>query len=396
MLDTLNGRRGIAEVENLKVYFNSKRGLIQAVDGVSFHIVDGETLGLVGETGCGKSVTGRSFLRLLPVPPGVVAGGSVKFQPRGKLVEKRESVDLLTISDEEIRRLRGDRIAMIFQDPGKALNPTLTIGSQIAEVFLQHRSEEVLEMAGIKLTRNRAVRRFVSHNPRAFDNILLMMPGARQQKKQINGALEKMVSKALLETQVPNPSKLMDRYPHELSGGMRQRVMIAQALACNPDLLIADEPTTALDVTVEAKIIELISELQKRKKTSVLYISHDLSLVRRICDRVAVMYAGRIVEVGQTEDIFSNPRHPYTRGLMAAVPAAGTPRGGLSAIGGTVPEFIAPPIACRFSTRCPHQVADCRSNDPKLENLTESHAVACFIDNPLHGANNPSYEKQKQ
>ena len=193
---------------------------------------------------------------------------------------------------------------------------------------------------------------------------------------------------------MPNPVKLMDRFPHELSGGMRQRVMIAQALACNPDLLIADEPTTALDVTVEARILDLIRDLQQRRKTSVLYISHDLSLVRRICDRVAVMYAGRIVEIGPSEEVFRNPRHPYTRGLIAAVPAAGIPRGQLAAIRGSVPELIDPPAACRFSGRCLYETSACRKHDPVLYNVSEGHSVACFIDHAAPSGDQPKYEKE--
>ncbi|MDE0208812.1 MAG: ABC transporter ATP-binding protein, partial [Boseongicola sp.] len=230
----------------------------------------------------------------------------------GRKATQDRSVDLLGIPSEDMRRIRGDRIAMIFQDPGKALNPTLPVGAQIAEVFLQHRTEELIALAGLPADTVGAVRRFASQSPRFGDGWLLSLPGVRAQRRRVEEALAGMVAGALAETQVPNPAKLMARYPHELSGGMRQRVMIAQALACNPDLLIADEPTTALDVTVEARILELIRDLQQRRKTSVLYISHDLSLVRRICDRVAVMYAGRIVEIGTTAGVFANPRHPYT------------------------------------------------------------------------------------
>ena len=400
----------VASVRDLKVHFQSKRGIVHAVDGVSFEIRDGETLGLVGETGCGKSVTGRSFLRLLQVPPGKFAGGSVSFQPQdicrycsskgctscagtGRASTKNDSVDLLTITDEEMRRIRGDRIAMIFQDPGKALNPTMTIGAQLAEVFLQHRSKELLSMAGLPETSSGAVGRFASQDVRFGDGFLLALPPYRQRRQRILDYVNKMVAKALADTQVPNPAKLMDRYPHELSGGMKQRVMIAQALSCNPDLLIADEPTTALDVTVEAKILELIRELQQRRKTSVLYISHDLSLVRRICDRVAVMYAGRIVEIGRTDEIFQNPHHPYTRGLISAIPAAGTPRGQLEAIRGSVPELVDPPKACRFAGRCPYETNSCRTNDPELIEVSQGHSVACFITHSGPSGDQPSYSQ---
>ena len=402
----------LAKVKDLKVHFNSKRGVVHAVDGVDFEILNGETLGLVGETGCGKSVTGRSFLRLLPIPPGIIKDGAVNFKANlvctrcsgkgcsecgksGHKTEKGEQVDLLKISDTRMREIRGDRIAMIFQDPGKALNPTLTVGAQMAEVFLQHRSLEILDMAGLGQIKNKAILRFANQDVKVFDKILLLLPKARKQKLKVQEAVKIMVSKALSETQVPNPLKLLERFPHELSGGMRQRVMIAQALACNPDLLIADEPTTALDVTVEARILELIRELQLKRKTSVLYISHDLSLVRRICDRVAVMYAGRIVEIGKAEEIFANPSHPYTRGLMAAVPSNGIPRGSLSAIKGTVPELIDPPDSCRFSGRCPYEVNGCRVNDPKLRKITESHSVACFINDASLSWCAPSFEEER-
>ena len=412
MLDAAQDQNAgaIASVRDLKIHFKSKRGVVHAVDGVSFDIRDGETLGLVGETGCGKSVTGRAFLRLLPIPPAILAGGSVSFRPygacgacegkgcgdcggTGRREAGSEPIDLLGIGDEAMRRIRGDRIAMIFQDPGKTLNPTLTIGAQLAEVFLQHRSEELLEAAGLPANTAGAVRRFAEQEPRFGDGLLMALPPNRGLRKRLRAALDKMVARALSDTQVPNPAKLMERFPHELSGGMKQRVMIAQALACNPDLLIADEPTTALDVTVEARILELIRELQQRRKTSVLYISHDLSLVRRICDRVAVMYAGRLVEIGPTDEVFRNPRHPYTRGLMAAVPTAGAERGKLAAIRGTVPELVDPPAACRFSGRCPYETDACRAHDPELRTVKGAHSVACFIDHAAPSGEQPSFEK---
>ncbi len=353
-MTTIDTSAMIASVRDLRVHFRSKAGTVHAVDGVDFDIRDGETLGLVGETGCGKSVTARSFLRLVPMPPGIPVSGSIAFRPRmicsvcegagcetchsiGRVATPcpscdgsgcnacdgtgNETIDLLAVDERRLRDIRGNRIAMIFQDPGKALNPALSVRDQLKEVFFVHRSDEILERAGLP-TDARLLLRYARLQSRVFERVLLAMPPFRSKRNAINAASDEMVAEALSETQIPNPTKLMDRYPHQLSGGMKQRVMIAQALACNPDLLIADEPTTALDVTVQARIIELIKELQERHKTAVLYISHDLSLVRRVCDRTAVMYAGKIVEVGDSEQIFHDPQHPYTRGLLAAIPSA--------------------------------------------------------------------------
>lgn len=405
----------VASVVGLKVHFESKAGRVHAVDGVDLDIRDGETLGLVGETGCGKSVTARSFLRLIPMPPGIHAGGSVLFRPHrpcphcsgvgcpecgdtGRLPTACprcegsgcsvcgdtgiETIDLSTLPEAGLRDIRGDRIAMIFQDPAKALNPALTVREQLAEAFYQHRTDEVLSRAEMANTHNVLLRRHASQRSRLIERWLLAMPPLRGQRDRIEDVVDDMVAAALAETQIPNPVKVMERYPHELSGGMKQRVMIAQALACNPDLLIADEPTTALDVTVQARIIELIKELQSRRKSAVLYISHDLSLVRRVCDRVAVMYAGRVVEVGTTDEIFNNPLHPYTRGLLAAIPSRTHLRGKLVAIKGTVPELIDPPPSCRFVDRCSFAVAVCGEEDPLLEETESGHSVACFIHNP--------------
>ena len=367
----------VASVRDLKVYFQAKAGVVHAVDGVSFEIRDGETLGLVGETGCGKSVTARSFIRLVPSPPGIYAGGEIEFWSTEARKNGSGSIDLLEIPHEEMLEIRGDRIAMIFQDPGKALNPALSIRSQVAEVFYQHRSEDILEPLGGE-SAPRLIRRAARQQSSGFERFLLMLPPWRAKAEKLRERVDVLVADALKETQIPNPRMIMDSYPHELSGGMKQRVLIAQALACNPDLLIADEPTTALDVTIQARILELIAELQQRLETSVLYISHDLSLVKEICDRVAVMYAGRIVETGTTEEVFSDPKHPYTRGLMAAVPSALHKRGQLAAIEGTVPELVDPPPACRFNTRCPFAVEICRTTDPGLVMVGAEHTVACF------------------
>ena len=370
----------VASVDDLRIHFRSERGIVHAVDGVSFDIADGETLGLVGETGCGKTVTARSFLRLVPMPPGIHAGGAITFHPR----RGGEPVDLLTIAERRLRDIRGDRIAMIFQDPGKALNPALSVREQIGEVFYEHRSGEIFARSGISDggLASMLLRRHAARRTRLLERVAFAAPRLRAARRRMDRAVDEMVAEALAETQIPNPRKVMDRYPHELSGGMRQRVMIAQALACDPDLLIADEPTTALDVTVQARIIELIRDLQSRHHTSVLYISHDLSLVRKVCDRVAVMYAGRIVELGTTERVLREPLHPYTRGLLAAVPSAMQRRGALVAIEGTVPELVDPPHACRFAGRCHFEAAVCTERDPQLLPTDADHGVACFIHHP--------------
>ncbi len=372
----------VASVRDLKVHFSSKAGVVHAVDGVSFDIRDGETLGLVGETGCGKSVTARSILRLVPSPPGIYAGGQISFWPSEVRRSGGQPVDMLTVPTNDLLRIRGDRIAMIFQDPGKALNPALSIRDQISEVFMQHRSEELLAAVP---NAARPIRHAATQRATRLERLLMKLPPLRKQAAALRSALDDRVADALAETQIASPRQVMDSYPHELSGGMKQRVMIAQALACNPDLLIADEPTTALDVTIQARILQLISDLQTRHQTSVLYISHDLSLVRRICDRVAVMYAGRIVEIGDTDEVFNNPSHPYTRGLMAAVPSANHKRGQLAAIEGNVPELVDPPPSCRFNTRCAFAVDVCRTIDPQQIEVAPNHRVACHAhDTPVH------------
>lgn len=365
----------VASVEDLRVYFHTKAGLVRAVDGVSFDIEDGETLGLVGETGCGKSVTARSFLRLIATPPGVIAGGRINFWSREARSGHGPPIDLLSLPPNRLNEIRGNRIAMIFQDPSKALNPAMPIREQIAEVLYQHRSAELLNGHGRP---PRPLRRAAHQAASWTERVLLRVPPWRKAARRLRQRVDTLVGEALAETQIPNPRKIMKAYPHELSGGMKQRVMIAQALACNPDLLIADEPTTALDVTIQARILELIAELKARRGAAVLYISHDLSLVRRIADRVVVMYAGRVAEIGSTGSVFRHPLHPYTRGLMQAVPTSTHVRGQLAAIEGTVPELIDPSPSCRFSARCRFAAAVCREEDPWPRLQAEGHSVACF------------------
>ena len=401
----------LVALQDLRIHFGTKRGVVHAVDGISLEIHDGETLGLVGETGSGKTVTARSLLRLVPIPPGMVAGGRALFRPKsvcprcagvgceacdrtgrvstpcpdcagagcgGCEGSGRETLDLLRVSDQRMRRIRGNHISMVFQDPGKALNPALTVRRQLAEVFAEHRSAELLREAGIDHP-GPLLRRDARLRSRWSERMILRIPPFRRPHRRLRRVLDERIAEVLADTRIPNPRAVMERYPHELSGGMKQRVMIAQALAANPELLIADEPTTALDVTIQARILDLLAELQARHRTAVLYISHDLSLVRRISDRVAVMYAGRLVETGPAERIFEQPLHPYTRGLLGAIPSTRHARGGLAAIEGTVPELIDPTPSCRFSGRCPHSAAICERLDPALRSHAGGSAAACFL-----------------
>ncbi len=403
----------LLSVRGLRVHFSSARGTVHAVDGVDLDIRDGETLGLVGETGSGKSVTARSLLRLVPQPPGIFAGGQALFRPKidcpacrgvgcdgcgrtGRVGSPcstcsgsgctecggtgRETVDLLTVSERRMRTIRGNHISMIFQDPGKALNPALPIREQLAEVFAEHRANEILAEAGIDhAAAHPLLRRDAKLRSGYLERRLLSLPPLRSHHRRLQAVIDERVARALADTRIPNPRKVMMRYPHELSGGMKQRVMIAQAIAANPELLIADEPTTALDVTIQARILDLLSELQERLHTAVLYISHDLSLVRRISDRVAVMYAGQLEEMGPADELFARPLHPYTRGLIGAVPAMHHARGGLVAIDGTVPELIDPQPSCRFSGRCPHSAPVCERLDPPLAPHGPERSTACFL-----------------
>ena len=315
----------LLEVRNLETHFATGGGVFKAVDNVSFSLKRGETLGLVGESGCGKSVTSLSIMRLVPNPPGRIAGGEVKLAGR----------DLLKLSPSDMRAVRGADIAMIFQEPMTSLNPVQTIGRQIAEAILLHRDSSEAEARARAIELLRLVR-------------------------------------------IPSPEQRVDDYPHQLSGGMRQRVMIAMALACDPQVLIADEPTTALDVTIQAQILELLRELRQRLGMSMILITHDLGVVAEIADRVAVMYAGRIVEEAPVDALFGDPQHPYTLGLLASMPGVGGDEEELSAIEGMVPSPYAQPSGCRFNPRCPFAIERCRSEMPALSEAKPGHRVACW------------------
>jgi oligopeptide transport system ATP-binding protein len=319
----------LLEVQDLKTYFKVKAGRVRAVDGVSFAIKPGEKLGVVGESGCGKSVTALSIMRLIPQPPGEMAGGSVFF----------EDQDLLDLPESVMRKIRGGRIGMIFQDPMTCLNPTMTVGNQVGEALRIH----------LKLSKNESQKRAVS---------LLEQVG------------------------IPAAAERLNSYPHQFSGGMRQRVMIAIALACNPKLLIADEPTTALDVTVQAQILELINGVCSDFGTAVMIITHDLGVVAGMTDRVVVMYAGKVVETAPTDELYTNPRHPYTLGLLASVPRLDEERHSqLKTIEGAPPDLLKPPSGCPFMPRCAFARAICRTMpplDPVAGNI--AHLKACWVD----------------
>ncbi len=319
----------LLDVRNLETQFKTQDGVVKAVNNVSFYVNRGETLGIVGESGSGKSVTSLSVMRLIPNPPGRITGGEVMF----------DGQDLLKLSEESMRELRGNRIAMIFQDPMTSLNPVLTIGQQIIESLVLH----------LKLSPAEARARTIE---------LLQMVG------------------------IPGAEKRVDEYPHQFSGGMRQRVMIAMALACNPELLIADEPTTALDVTIQAQILELIEKLQAELGMAVIIITHDLGVVAGMSDRVMVMYAGRVVEEGSTRDIFHNPRMPYTIGLLKSIPRLDNVSGKrLEPIRGLPPDLITLGQICAFSPRCDfYQAGVCDAKVPPLRSVGENHKAACLFD----------------
>jgi oligopeptide/dipeptide ABC transporter ATP-binding protein len=314
----------LLQVRDLKTYFFTSNGIVKAVDGISFSLKKGETMALVGESGCGKSVTALSLLRLVP-EPGKIVGGQIRF----------DGEDLLHLTEPEMRRVRGNRIAMVFQEPMTALNPVLRIGNQISEVLLQH--------------------------------------------QDISKADARTASIDLLhQVGIPAPEQRIREFPHQLSGGLRQRVIIAMALACDPQLLIADEPTTALDVTIQAQIMDLLSNLQSKRQMATLLITHDLGVVAESAQQVAIMYAGIIVEYASVNQLFDKPGHPYTRGLLASVPRLGDKRDRLSPIDGHVPSPLTYHAGCPFLERCPEVIPICSNRCPKLKEIAPGHYVRCW------------------
>jgi oligopeptide/dipeptide ABC transporter ATP-binding protein len=323
-----NETKPLLEVRNLSTYFFTDAGTVKAVDNVSFTVEKGKTLGIVGESGCGKSITSLSIMQLVETPPGKIVGGEIFF----------EGEDLLKKSEEEMRLIRGKKIAMIFQEPMTSLNPVYTIGNQISEAILIH------------------------------ENM------SREEAK--NRALE-----MLRLVKIPLPEKRYDEYPHQLSGGMRQRAMIAMALSCNPELLICDEPTTALDVTIQAQILELINELKEKTGAAVIMITHDLGVISEVADNVMVMYAGKVVEQGTTDEIFEKPLHPYTEGLMQCIPRLDYDTEVLNTINGTVPSYDDMPKGCAFCPRCNKKTKICEEKMPDLVDIN-GRKTRCFLYEP--------------
>ncbi|WIV11894.1 ABC transporter ATP-binding protein [Proteiniborus sp. MB09-C3] len=317
----------LLDVRDLTVSFDTYAGEVQAVRGTTFHVKKGETLAIVGESGCGKSVTAQTIMQLIPMPPGRIKKGNVFF----------EGKDLAKLTDKQMEAVRGKDISMIFQDPMTSLNPTMRVGKQIMEGLMKHQ----------KMTKSEAKERAME---------MLRLVG------------------------MPTPEKRVEQYPHEFSGGMRQRAMIAIALACNPKLLIADEPTTALDVTIQAQIMELMQDLQNKLNTSIILITHDLGVVAKVADRIAVMYAGVIIESGTANEIFHNPQHPYTWGLLKSVPRLDIgQKERLVPIEGTPPDLFAPPKGCPFAARCDYAMKICKENHPEKSNLNDIHYVHCWL-----------------
>jgi len=321
----------ILKISELQTYFFTREGIIKAVDGLDLAVGRGEILGLVGESGCGKSVTALSILRLVSSPPGRIIGGRIEFMGR----------NLLELGSQEMRKVRGAQISMIFQDPLTALNPVKTVGFQIAEVFRFHRGMDRVKR----------------------------LP---------------QVIRMLRATEIPAPEERAKQYPHQLSGGLRQRVMIAMALACEPSLLIADEPTTALDVTVQAQVLKLIKKLCRERQTSVILITHDMGVIANMCRQVAVMYAGRVVEHADVFTLFASPAHPYTHGLLASLPRVGLKQKRLHCIEGLPPRLDRLPPGCAFAPRCAHAAEVCRRDLPPLASIAAGHQVRCHF--PIVGA----------
>ena len=393
------GSKKLLEVKDLTTYFFTEEGVVKAVDGVSFDIYEDEVLGLVGETGCGKSVTALSILRLVRAP-GKIISGDIKFK----------GINLLSLNKNEIRSHRGSNITMIFQDPLNSLNPVFTVGKQISEVFSLHQKDEMKQLRDERILerKNKLEKkkllveelkesgdRLSEEDKKELQNKIKKIKTETTHVPNLKDVLTDVSANIIKEVGIADSKELLKRYPHELSGGMRQRVMIAMALSCNPSLLIADEPTTALDVTIQAQILDLMKDLKVKFNTSILLITHDLGIIAEMCDRVAVMYSGNIVEYATALDLFKNPRHPYTQGLIAAIPSVEKRDQKLQTIRGMVPNLIYPPSGCRFHPRCDERLEICDKLRPKLHEISDKYFVACHLFDPEY-KNSSKYEWTKK
>ena len=363
-------------IRNLKVNFYTYAGIVKALDGIDLEVRKGDTLGLVGETGCGKSVTALAIMRLVPDPPGKIVEGEINFAGE----------DLLKKSEDEMRKVRGNLITMVFQDPTTFLNPVMTVGEQVAETLIIHRDlrkellDERIQELQSRLTEADPSSKETQSLKQQIDHISNLKPGQfRVSKGELKRLALRRAVELLATVKLPDPEGVIKEYPHELSGGMRQRVIIAMAIACGPKLLIADEPTTALDVTIQAQILDLLSELKHTADLSIMIITHDLGIVAETCNRVAVMYAGNIIEVAETSRLFENPLHPYTKALLKAIPKISAHITELESIQGSVPNLIDPPTGCRFHPRCPYAMDICKQEKPLLEEIEPGHLVACYL-----------------
>jgi peptide/nickel transport system ATP-binding protein len=381
----------LIKITGLTVRFHTYEGVVHALNDVNLSINQEETFGLVGETGCGKTMIALSILRLIPIP-GRIEGGKIHYL----INNTSEPVDLLTLDESQLRSIRGKYISMIFQEPSAALNPVYTVGEQIAEVILLHRRKELgykaCETLNVLLTQKsnfirlpvkplwyfqRMLYRKIADQPDStWPRFVARIPLAKRLLWRLQQEANRIAVGLLDEVEIPDPDDVACRFPHQLSGGMKQRVVIAMALACSPRFLIADEPTTSLDVTIQAQILGLLQRLRKEHQSSVLYITHDLGVAAEICDRIGVMYAGGLCEVAPVDEIYTTPLHPYTKALMTAVPRPGEEP---HPIGGSVPDPIELPSGCHFHPRCPLSVKVCEQIPPELLEVTPHHFVACHI-----------------
>lgn len=383
--------KNIISIRDLTVRFYTYEGVVHAIDDLELDVRQGETLGIVGETGSGKTMTALAILRLIPYP-GKIESGSITFLDR----DLHSEIELLKLSEDNMRSIRGNKISMVFQEPGAALNPVFTIGDQISEVFLLHQRRELGKRAKEQLDRllrdgdgfaagikrpfwqwQKRIYSKIAEESNSFEPRLVgRLPFFRRLLWRLKDESKSLTVDMLKDVEIPDAARVAVHYPHELSGGMKQRAVIAMALACSPELLIADEPTTSLDVTIQAQMLELFRRIKVEKGASVLFITHNLGVASEVCDRVAVMYAGRLCEVATVEELFLNPSHPYTKALLDAVPM---PNKELQTIPGQLADPLNPPPGCRFHPRCPSAKAECSQEKAKLKEINKDHMVACHL-----------------